>query len=260
MAEHTEDAASLLDSVLETIHDKLPGHHSSSDSDSDDEKSKKKSEVSSAAASVTASVNRLFGRQKPVHSLFGGGKSADVILWRNKQVSASVLVGATAIWFLFECMGYHLLTLICHLLILSITVTFLWSKGSAFINKQSADIPKVAFSEEMFQNVASAFRFEINRLFAVLHDVASGKDLKKFVVVVAGLWILSLIGSCTSFLTLFYVAFLIAHTVPLLYEKYEDQIESFAEKAWEEIKKQYRIFDIKVLSKIPRGPLKEKKF
>ncbi|GFQ00475.1 reticulon-like protein b4 [Phtheirospermum japonicum] len=32
----------------------------------------------------------LFGRQKPVHSALGGGKPADVILWRNKQISAGI--------------------------------------------------------------------------------------------------------------------------------------------------------------------------
>ena len=45
----------------------------------------------------------------------------------------------------------------------------------------------------------------------------------------------------------------------MLYEKYDDQVDSFAEKAMVEIKKQYAAFDAKVLSKIPRGPLKEKK-
>lgn len=45
----------------------------------------------------------------------------------------------------------------------------------------------------------------------------------------------------------------------MLYEEYDDQIDSFAEKAMIEIKKQYAVFDAKVLSKIPKGPLKEKK-
>lgn len=53
--------------------------------------------------------------------------------------------------------------------------------------------------------------------------------------------------------------FVFLHTVPVLYEKYEDQIDSFAEKATIEIKKQYAVFDAKVLSKIPKGPLKDKK-
>lgn len=49
------------------------------------------------------------------------------------------------------------------------------------------------------------------------------------------------------------------HTVPVLYEKYEDKVDSFAEKAIAEIKKQYLVFDAKVLSKIPRAPAKNKK-
>lgn len=53
-------------------------------------------------------------------------------------------------------------------------------------------------------------------------------------------------------------AFVLLHTVPVLYEKYEDQIDSLAEKAMMEIKKQYAVFDEKVLSKIPRG-MKDKK-
>lgn len=66
-------------------------------------------------------------------------------------------------------------------------------------------------------------------------------------------------GSCCNFLTLFYIAFVLLHTVPVLYEKYEDKVDPFAEKATIEIKKQYAVFDEKVLSKIPRGPLKDKK-
>lgn len=48
-------------------------------------------------------------------------------------------------------------------------------------------------------------------------------------------------------------------TVPVFYEKYDDKVDAFAEKAIAEMKKQYVVFDAKVLSKIPRGPLKDKK-
>jgi hypothetical protein len=47
--------------------------------------------------------------------------------------------------------------------------------------------------------------------------------------------------------------------VPLLYEKYEDKVDPFAEKAMLEIKRQYAVFDAKVLSKIPIAALKAKK-
>ncbi|KAF8408891.1 hypothetical protein HHK36_004960 [Tetracentron sinense] len=116
-------------------------------------------------------------------------------------------------------------------------------------------IPKVYIPEDPVLQIASALRIEINQCFAVLRDMASGRDLKKFLTVIAGLWILSIVGSCCNFLTFFYIL----HAVPVFYEKYEDQVDSFAEKAMAEIKKQYAVFDAKVLSKIPRGLLKDKK-
>ena len=57
----------------------------------------------------------------------------------------------------------------------------------------------------------------------------------------------------------FKTVFVLLYTIPVLYEKYEDRVDSFAEKATAEIKKQYAAFDAKFLSKIPRGPLKDKK-
>lgn len=58
----------------------------------------------------------------------------------------------------------------------------------------------------------------------------------------------------------FTTGFVLLHTVPVLYEKYEDKVDAFAEKAEAEFKKQYAVFNVKVLSKIPKGPLKDKKF
>ncbi|RWR98117.1 reticulon-like protein B2 [Cinnamomum micranthum f. kanehirae] len=225
---------------------------SSSSSDSDNEKL--------ASSSFTSSVyRRLFGRQQSVHKVFGGGKPADVLLWRNKKISAGVLGGATAMWVLFELLEYHLLTLVCHCLILSLAILFLWSNATTFINKSPPRIPEINIPEDTVVNIALGIRFEINRAFAVLRDIASGRDLRKFLAVIAGLWILSIVGTWCNFLTLFYIAFVVLHTVPVLYEKYEDQIDSFAEKAMAEFKKQWAVFDARVLSKIPRGLSKGKK-
>lgn len=61
--------------------------------------------------------------------------AADVFLWRNKKISAGVLGGATAIWVLFELFEYHLLTLVCHTLILALAILFLWANAHTFIKK-----------------------------------------------------------------------------------------------------------------------------
>lgn len=239
---------SLMEKIADKIHDR---DSSSSSSDSDDEKKKSKS--------LKGKVHRLFGREKPLHKVLGGGKPADVFLWRDKKVSAGVLGGATAAWVLFDVLEYHLLTLLCHGLMLAVVGLFLWSSANTFIKKSPPDIPKVIIPEEPVMKAASALRIEINRGFAVLRDIASGKDLKKFLSVIAGLWVLSIVGGCCDFLTLLYTITIGLFTVPIFYEKYEDKVDFYAEKALAELKKQYAVFDAKVMSKIPRGPLGKKK-
>ncbi|GLT78163.1 hypothetical protein SLA2020_497090 [Shorea laevis] len=249
MADHEEKKhdESLIDKITDKIHE----HDSSSSSDSEDEKS--------SPSTVKPKIYRLFGRERPVHKVLGGGKPADIFLWRNKKISAGVLGGTTAIWVLFELLEYHLLTLICHCLILALAILFLWANATIFINKSPPRIPQVHIPEEPVLQFADALRSEINRAFAVLHDIASGRDLKKFLSVIAGLWVLSIVGSCCNSLTLFYIVFVLLHMVPVLYEKYEDKIDPFAERAMFEIQKQYAVFNAKVLSKIPRGPFNSKK-
>ncbi|KAA8522462.1 hypothetical protein F0562_013177 [Nyssa sinensis] len=246
MADHEE---SKIESVMEKITEKLHGDNSSSSSDSDDEKSSFNSKI----------IGSLEGKSLFTRFSVVANVSADVFLWRNKKISAGSLGGSTAIWVLFELLEYHLLSLVCHGLILVLAILFLWSNATTFINKSPPHIPEVYIPEEPVLQFATALRIEINRAFAVLRDIASGRDLKKFLSVIAGLWVLSIVGSCCNFLTLFYIVFVLLHTVPVLYEKYEDQVDSFAEKAMVQFKKQYAVFDAKVLSKIPRGPLKDKK-
>ncbi|KAF3563884.1 hypothetical protein DY000_02012339 [Brassica cretica] len=250
MAEEHKHEESIMEKIAEKIH----GHDNSSSSDSDDEKK---------ASSIKTKIYRLFGREKPVHKVFGGGKPADIFLWRNKKVSGGVLGAATLSWILFELLQYNLLTLFGHISILALAVLFLWSSATTFIHKTPPHIPEVHIPEEVVLQLASGLRIEINRGFTLLRNIALGRDLKKFLMVVAGLWVLSKVGSSCNFLTLIYIATVLLFTVPVLYEKYEDKVDDFGEKAMKEIKKQYAVLDEKVLSKvmskIPRGAFNKKK-
>lgn len=260
MADH-EEQPHKAESLMEKFAEKIHGHHddgSSSSSDSDDER-KKPSAPPPPKEEEKPKIFRLFGRERPVHKVLGGGKPADVFLWRNKKISAGALGVATALWILFELLEYHLLTLVCHVLIFGLAILFLWSNATTFIHKMPPHIPEVSIPEKPVLEFASVLSSEINQGIATLREIASGRDLKKFLLVVAVFWVFSIVGSCCNFLTLFYIAFVLLHTVPVLYEKYEDKVDPFAEKATIEIKKQYAVFDEKVLSKIPRGPLKDKK-
>lgn len=251
-----EHEQSFVESVKEKITETF--HNEDSSSDSDNEGKKKSSSASEAVDDVKDKVYRLFGRQRPVHKVLGGGKPADIFLWKDKKVTAGVLGFATLIWVLFELVEYHLLTLVCHTLIAALAVLFLWSNAASFINKSPPKFPEVALPEDIVLGVANALRVEVNKALQVLRCIASGKDLKKFLAVIAGLWVLSILGSCWNFLTLFYTIFVLLHTVPYVYDKYEDKVDAFGEKAEVEIKKQYAVFSAKVLSKVPVGALKAK--
>jgi len=202
---------------------------------------------------------RLLGEDTSVHKALGGGKTADVLLWKDKKTSAVVIGGANVIWILFEVLDYHLLTLISHVLIGVLAILFLWSKATTFIKKSPPDIPLVQIPEDLAVNVSRALCNDINRALHLFREIAMGHDLKKFLGVIVGLWILSGVGSCCDFLTLIYIAVLMLHTVPILYDKYQDKVDHFAGRAHTEARKQYEVLDAKVLSKIPRGPAKPKK-
>jgi hypothetical protein len=124
--------------------------------------------------------------------------------------------------------------------------------------RTSPQIPEIHVPEEAFLVVASSLRNELNQAFVILRSIALGRDLKKFLMVVVGLWIISVVGNWFNFLTLVYICFVILHTVPMLYEKHEDKVDPLAEKAMKELQKQYVVFDEKVLSKIPIASLKAK--
>lgn len=62
---HKEEEEKKGGSLMEKIADKIHDHSSSSSSDSDDEKK---------TASLKDKVYRLFGREKPVHKVLGGGQ------------------------------------------------------------------------------------------------------------------------------------------------------------------------------------------
>jgi len=66
MADHEGEPETLVEKIVEKIHDH-DDSSSSSSSDSDDDKSK-------SFDSAKSKIFRLFGREKPLHKVLGGGK------------------------------------------------------------------------------------------------------------------------------------------------------------------------------------------
>jgi hypothetical protein len=184
---------------------------------------------------------------------------ADILLWRHWPTTAGVLAVSTIAYVLFEWSGYTLLSLLSNVLLFLVVILFLWSNAAALLNRSPPPLPELSLSEEQVMSVAAVLRIELNKILAVAHDVALGKDFKLFIKVVIGLWLISTVGGWFSFLTLLYIGVVVSHTLPVLYETYEEEIEKYAKVAGNHAHTQYRKFDANVLSKIPRAPPKAKK-
>ncbi|KAE8810793.1 Reticulon-like protein B1 [Hordeum vulgare] len=67
------------------------------------------------------------------------------------------------------------------------------------------NIPEVKIPEDMTVNIALSLRHEINRGLFILREIGHGCHLKKYLIVIGGIWVLSVLGSCCNFLTLSYI-------------------------------------------------------
>ncbi|BBG94493.1 VIRB2-interacting protein 2 [Prunus dulcis] len=131
-------------------------------------------------------------RQRPPHAIFGGGKVADILLWKDKTSAATILAVFTIIWLQLEILEYQFLTVFCDILMLAMLAIFVWHKGAQLANlRKRLETPS----------------------FGIL-----------------------LLG-----------------TLPALYERYgvPSQVDTFAAKCIQEVKKLFQMFESKVLNKIP---------
>ncbi|QCE08584.1 riboflavin kinase [Vigna unguiculata] len=197
----------------------------------------------------------FFHRQRPLHAVLGGGKLADILLWKDKISSATMVAGFSIIWFLFEVVEYNFLTLLCHILMAIMLVLFVWYNAAGLI---TWSLPQIYD----FQIPEPTFRFlyqKLNSFLRNFYDISTGKDLTLFFMTITGLWVMSAIGNYFTTLNLLYILFLCLVTLPIMYERYEQEVNYLASKGNQDVKRLFNTLDNKVLNKIPRGPVKEKK-
>ncbi|KAL6339136.1 hypothetical protein AAG906_024287 [Vitis piasezkii] len=112
--------------------------------------------------------------------------------------------GGNIFWVLSDCRHYFRLYCVnawlklnaschvSHIFILSLAILFFWSHTTTFINKSPPRIPEVHILGDPFPWAVNALMIEINRSFSVLREIASGRDLKKSLIIIASPWVLSM--------------------------------------------------------------------
>ncbi|XP_059595125.1 reticulon-like protein B12 isoform X1 [Vitis vinifera] len=184
---------------------------------------------------------------------------ADVMLWRQKNLTVGILLVTLAAWVVFELSGYTLLSLVSSVFLLLVSILFLWAKSAAILNRPAPPLPNLYLSEEIVNEVAAFIRTRTNTLLQVSQDIALGKDSRMFFKVAAYLWLISVVGGLTDFLTLGYISLVIVLTVPALYERYEDYIDRYVMMGYRKLQLLYMKLDEECISKVQKWILEKRK-
>ncbi|KAH0454973.1 hypothetical protein IEQ34_016897 [Dendrobium chrysotoxum] len=153
--------------------------HSVGDLSSDTRKDRAADQYSSSTM-VGGGGYRLFDRQLSIHQVIGGGKVADIILWKCWGISIVVIVVATVAWLMLERSGLSFLTISSDVLLILIILRFIWANSAGILNTSLRPLPELVLSEEMVNNAAASFRAKVNNILLVAHDIAHGKDFRSF--------------------------------------------------------------------------------
>ncbi|XP_016700935.1 reticulon-like protein B16 isoform X1 [Gossypium hirsutum] len=215
--------------------------------------------IPSTSSTSSSDDYRLFDRQGSLHQFLGGGKAADILLWKQWSVSLGVIVVASVAWLIFEWSGLPFLSICSDVLLILIIVLFVHSNYAAYRDsRQPQSLPELELSEEMVNNAAASFRVKINNMLLMAHDITLGKDFRLFFKVVTCLWLLSAIGSYCSFFTLAYIGTILSVTLPAFYSKYEEPVNKYCGIIQRKFSQQYKIVDDSVTNRIPRSFSKDK--
>ncbi|KAF8369959.1 hypothetical protein HHK36_032010 [Tetracentron sinense] len=208
---------------------------------------------------IQSIIAYLLGGKRWVHNPHAHEEStADVILWKRWHVSFGIIVVATVAWLLFERSGLSFLSICSDVLLILIVLQFLRANYAVYRNKQLRSLPELVLSEEMVNNAAASFRVKINYVLLMAHDITLGKDFLLFFKVVVCLWLLSVIGSFFSFVTLAYIGTIVSITVPAFYNKHEERVDRYAGLVHQKFSKHYRVVDENVFRRLPRSLSKDK--
>ncbi|MBA0767087.1 hypothetical protein Gotri_016042 [Gossypium trilobum] len=192
---------------------------------------------------------KLFGRQRPMHAILGGGKGIlSISLFTYPYIFTTFVFGNKVV-------EYNFVTLLCHISITAMLAIFIWCISADYFGWKRPTIPQLLSDQAAFSEVVYFFHWRFNQFLQKLLHIAGGNDPVNFFLVIISLYVLSVIGSCFDFVNLLFIGLVSMETLPYLYTRYEDEVDYHAGQMTRKGSKVYKRF----LNKIPRGTVKEKK-
>ncbi|KAL5752860.1 hypothetical protein ACOSP7_023050 [Xanthoceras sorbifolium] len=174
----------------------------------------------------------------------------DVFLWRRKILSLMVLLLATAIWVVLDFYQFNFVTVVSWAAISIVALLFLWGNTLRLLGKEPPDMSGLEISEQSVMEVANSCRGIVEEVVRWMFHVSAEREWFVFAQVVAGLLLLSYVGTFTDLLTLLYIGTVMGMTVPVMYAKYEDKIKRAGDQVKVKSKRLYDMVEEKMKSKV----------
>ncbi|KAL4387411.1 hypothetical protein GQ457_09G010240 [Hibiscus cannabinus] len=183
----------------------------------------------------------------------------DIILWRRKKVSATVLLVSTATWTLLQVYHFNFITVVSWLAIFFLASLFLWGNILRLLGKEPPKVSNLEFSEQTSVEISNTCRTVVEDVLRWMFRVTVEEKWFVFARTLAGLLLLSYVGTLFDFLTLVYIGITTLMTVPVIYMKYGEQIKRQGERVKGEMRRFYEMFDERKMSSQFAKQEKEKK-
>ncbi|KAL6342421.1 hypothetical protein AAG906_009094 [Vitis piasezkii] len=188
-------------------------------------------------------AHRDFDEQSKVDKLLGGGKVADILLWRDEKKTFTCFLALFLMFYWFFLCGRTFISSAAKLLLL--VTAILSGQGILPTNIFGFSIQRISLScfeisetvvNDLITNMANLW----NNWIHMIRLLAGGGDWNTFFKVAIPLYFLKLILS--QCLTLVVgVALVLAFTSFFVYEQYEEEMDGLAEVLFDSIKKSKRL-------------------
>ncbi|KAL5705083.1 hypothetical protein ACHQM5_023428 [Ranunculus cassubicifolius] len=189
----------------------------------------------------------------------------EIVFWRRKRVSASIMAAATLTWVLLQIYQYNFLTVISWISMAITVLLFVWGNLTRLVGRQSPDVHGLEISEQAAVAAAYTMKGKVEDAVQWFLKVGVQSLWYEFGGVVVGLWVLSWLGKQFDLLTLLYIGVVLGLTTLVVYDKYQDKIDGYLEQVrWERLREKVnrwcKMVDEKVVMKMKKvGAAKEKK-
>jgi len=191
-------------------------------------------------------------------------QAEDLIYWKNPIKSGLVFVTGLFTFFVLTVGGYTVISLTSNLLLWLLIISFAYTNGTMMFATFQGKSPvnphtsrwgeaKFDITKETVDEYVDFLLPYVNKGIDFAREVAFCLNNMKTLKVIGALWVISIFSNLFSGLTLLFLEFFLAFSIPRLYEMNKQQVDKYADIALTQSKIYYKQVSDIIKEKIPKG-------